>query len=99
MYYSYRITNFTLDTSLPINTGSSLELALISPQNKRMQERECVWWREPFIDRWLIHLVILVIKKVCILFFLQLISRLKFLSLQQVKLMKDLDESCNINTV
>lgn len=52
---SYKITNLTLDTSLPINTGNSLELALISPQNNN-QEKGCIWRREPFIDRWLIHL-------------------------------------------
>lgn len=57
IYYRHNITNFTLDTSLPIDTGYLLEVMLISSQNKN-QGRGCVWLGGPHIGRWKINLVI-----------------------------------------
>lgn len=56
IYYRHEITNFTLDTSLPIDTGLLLEVALISPRNN--SGKGCIWNKESLIFRWLINLVI-----------------------------------------
>lgn len=46
IYYRHELTNFTLDTSLPVHTGNLLEVELISPGNKN-SEKGCVWQNEP----------------------------------------------------
>lgn len=50
----HEITNFTLDTSLPIDTGLLLDVALISPHKN--SEQGCVWNGEPLKSRWTINL-------------------------------------------
>ncbi|CAL1676004.1 unnamed protein product [Lasius platythorax] len=59
----HKITNFTLDTSLPIDTGYLLEVMLISPQNKS-QGRGCVWSGGPHIGTWKINLLVTSLKEV-----------------------------------
>ncbi|KAL6440365.1 hypothetical protein ACFW04_003126 [Cataglyphis niger] len=57
-YYNFdqrhEITNFTLDTSLPIDTGLLLEVALISPRNN--SGKGCIWNKESLIFTWPINL-------------------------------------------
>lgn len=58
MFIYYRqLTNFTLNTSLPVYTGLFLEVALISPRSKDLWEG-CAWKGEKFIINRLIQLVI-----------------------------------------
>ncbi|XP_070152617.1 uncharacterized protein [Polyergus mexicanus] len=54
IYYRHEITNFTLDASLPIDTGLLLEVALISPLKN--SEQGCVWNGEPLKSTWTINL-------------------------------------------
>jgi len=60
MFIYYRLevtlTNFTLDTSLPVHTGDSLEVGLIS-RNKN-SGKGCVWKNEPLLFSQKIELVI-----------------------------------------
>lgn len=57
--YIYRreVTNFTLNTSLPADTGALLQVALISPLNKDLR-KGCIWQKEPLLYEWKINLVI-----------------------------------------
>ena len=57
MYYRYEMTNFTLDTELPIDTGLSLNVTLIKPRAK-IPESGCVWYgNEKIIHESQINLV------------------------------------------
>lgn len=57
IYYRLEVINFTLDTSLPVHTGDSLEVGLISPWNKN-SEKGCAWKNEPLRFSQEIELVI-----------------------------------------